>query len=130
LSTLDPIILFFLFGLAAGLLRSELRPNVAAHEVFLGKGIVLLISSAVGIALGLALGLSLGGTAMLGILAASASYIAVPAVKDGVGHATPPGPKAATFASRSYAMRRLPIPSPITSPGTLLRALRHDSLHV
>lgn len=38
-----------------------------------------LVSSTVGIAVGLGLRLSLGGTAMLGILAASASYIAVPA---------------------------------------------------
>ncbi|MEN9355390.1 MAG: hypothetical protein RL318_2715 [Fibrobacterota bacterium] len=38
-----------------------------------------LFSSAVGIAIGMSLGFSLGGTAMFGILAASASYIAVPA---------------------------------------------------
>src|SRR5690606_7812693 len=38
-----------------------------------------LFASVVGCVLGLALGLSVGGTAMLGILAASCSYIAVPA---------------------------------------------------
>jgi uncharacterized protein len=38
-----------------------------------------LFSSVVGTAIGLGLGFSLGGTAMFGILAASASYIAVPA---------------------------------------------------
>lgn len=128
--------------LARGLSR-EVRLGVVAHEVFLGKGIVLLIgglligwisgpedlaplkplffdlfkgilalfllemglitaaqfgslrkygiflvafgvgmplfSSGVGAALGWLLGLSVGGTAMLAILAASASYIAVPA---------------------------------------------------
>jgi len=70
-----------LFLLEMGLITAAQFGSLRRHGLFLvafGIGMPLL-SSVVGIALGLALGLSLGGTAMLGVLAASASYIAVPA---------------------------------------------------
>ncbi len=70
-----------LFLLEMGLITAAQFGSLRQHGLFLvlfGIGMPL-ISSVVGIALGLALGLSLGGTAMLGILAASASYIVVPA---------------------------------------------------
>lgn len=70
-----------LFLLEMGLITAAQFGNLRQHGLFLvlfGIGMPL-VSSVVGIALGLGLGLSLGGTAMLGILAASASYIAVPA---------------------------------------------------
>lgn len=70
-----------LFLLEMGLITAAQFGSLRQHGPFLvlfGIGMPL-VSSVVGIALGLALGMSLGGTAMLGILAASASYIAVPA---------------------------------------------------
>lgn len=70
-----------LFLLEMGLITANQFGSLREHGPFLvmfGIGMPL-VSSVVGIALGLGLGLSLGGTAMLGILAASASYIAVPA---------------------------------------------------
>jgi len=70
-----------LFLLEMGLITAAQFGSLRQHGLFLvlfGIGMPV-ISSFVGIALGLALGLSLGGTAMLGILAASASYIVVPA---------------------------------------------------
>lgn len=70
-----------LFLLEMGLITAAQFGSLRQHGLFLllfGIGMPL-VSSVVGIALGLALGLSQGGTAMLGILAASASYIAVPA---------------------------------------------------
>ena len=70
-----------LFLLEMGLITATQFGSLRQHGPFLvlfGIGMPL-VSSVVGIALGLGLGLSLGGTAMLGILAASASYIAVPA---------------------------------------------------
>jgi uncharacterized protein len=70
-----------LFLLEMGLIAAAQFGSLRQHGPFLvlfGIGMPL-VSSVVGIALGLGLGLSLGGTAMLGILAASASYIAVPA---------------------------------------------------
>ncbi|MFU8896239.1 MAG: sodium-dependent bicarbonate transport family permease [Gammaproteobacteria bacterium] len=70
-----------LFLLEMGLITAAQFGSLRQHGLFLvlfGIGMPLF-SSVVGIALGLGLGLSLGGTAMLGILAASASYIAVPA---------------------------------------------------
>ncbi len=70
-----------LFLLEMGLITATQFGSLRLHGpflVFFGIGMPL-VSSIVGIALGIMLGLSLGGTAMLGILAASASYIAVPA---------------------------------------------------
>ncbi len=64
-------------GLIAASKVSSLRQYGAFLVVF---GIAMpLFSSAVGVILGYALGMTVGGTAMLAILAASASYIAVPA---------------------------------------------------
>jgi len=70
-----------LFLLEMGLITAAQFGSLRRHGLFLILfGIVMpLFSSVVGITLGYGLGLSLGGTAMLGILAASASYIAVPA---------------------------------------------------
>lgn len=70
-----------LFLLEMGLITATQFGSLRKHGLFLvlfGIGMPVF-SSIVGIALGYLLGLSLGGTAMLGILAASASYIAVPA---------------------------------------------------
>ncbi len=70
-----------LFLLEMGLITAAQFGSLRRYGVFLvlfGIGMPLF-SSLVGIALGYGLGLSLGGTAMLAILAASASYIAVPA---------------------------------------------------
>lgn len=70
-----------LFLLEMGLITAAQFGSLRRHGVFLvAFGIAMpLFSSLIGAALGLALGLSLGGTAMLATLAASASYIAVPA---------------------------------------------------
>lgn len=70
-----------LFLLEMGLITAAQFGSLKRHGLFLvlfGIGMPLF-SSVVGMALGYALGLSPGGTAMLAILAASASYIAVPA---------------------------------------------------
>lgn len=70
-----------LFLLEMGLITATQFGVLRKHGLFLvlfGIGMPLF-SSVVGIAVGYGLGLSQGGTAMLGILAASASYIAVPA---------------------------------------------------
>jgi len=70
-----------LFLLEMGLITAAQFGSLRQHGVFLvlfGIGMPLF-SSAVGILLGYGLGLSLGGTTMLAIMAASASYIAVPA---------------------------------------------------
>lgn len=70
-----------LFLLEMGLITATQFGGLQRHGLFLvlfGIGMPLF-SSVVGIALGYGLGLSLGGTAMLATLAASASYIAVPA---------------------------------------------------
>ncbi len=70
-----------LFLLELGLIAAAQFGSLRQHGVFLvlfGVGMPLL-SSVIGMALGYGLGLSPGGTAMLGVLAASASYIAVPA---------------------------------------------------
>jgi len=70
-----------LFLLEMGLITATQFGSLRRYGLFLvlfGIGMPLF-SSLVGIALGYVLGLSLGGTAMLAILAASASYIAVPA---------------------------------------------------
>lgn len=70
-----------LFLLEMGLITASQFGSIRQHGwffVLFGIGMPLF-SSLVGIALGYILGLSLGGTAMLAILAASASYIAVPA---------------------------------------------------
>ncbi|ETN92878.1 hypothetical protein U062_00761 [Gammaproteobacteria bacterium MOLA455] len=87
---LDPIKpLFFdlfkgilaLFLLEMGLIAASKISSLHKHGLFLvvfGIGMALL-SAVIGIGLGLLLNLSIGGTAMLALLAASASYIAVPA---------------------------------------------------
>lgn len=70
-----------LFLLEMGLITSTQFASLRRHGVVLVLfGLAMPLASAlVGTALGVALGLSPGGTAMLAILAASASYIAVPA---------------------------------------------------
>ncbi len=70
-----------IFLLEMGLIAAAQLGTLRRHGVFLllfGIGMPLF-SSVVGAALGWGLGLSVGGTAMLAVLAASASYIAVPA---------------------------------------------------
>lgn len=70
-----------LFLLEMGLITAAQIGSLRRYGVFIVVfGIVMpLFSSLVGVGLGWLLGLSVGGTAMLGVLAASASYIAVPA---------------------------------------------------
>jgi hypothetical protein len=70
-----------LFLLEMGLITAMQIGTLRQHGLFLvGFGVVMpLFSSLVGTALAMGLGLSVGGTAMLATLAASASYIAVPA---------------------------------------------------
>lgn len=73
--------LLALFLLELGLITASQLGCLRTHGAFLaafGVGMPLF-SALVGTALGLGLGLSVGGTAMLATLAASASYIAVPA---------------------------------------------------
>jgi uncharacterized protein len=70
-----------LFLLEMGLITAAQFGSLRRHGIFLvlfGIGMPL-VSAAVGTALGCILGLSVGGVAMLATLAASASYIAVPA---------------------------------------------------
>lgn len=70
-----------IFLLEMGLIASAQIGGLRKHGLFLVVfGIAMpLFSAVIGCGLGLVLELSLGGTAMMGILAASASYIAVPA---------------------------------------------------
>ncbi len=70
-----------LFLLEMGLITSTHLGSLKKYGIFLVCfGIVMpLFSSVVGILIGFMLGLSVGGTAILATLAASASYIAVPA---------------------------------------------------
>jgi hypothetical protein len=70
-----------IFLLEMGLIASAQIGGLRQHGFFLIVfGVVMpLFSAVVGCGLGLLLSLSTGGSAMLGILAASASYIAVPA---------------------------------------------------
>lgn len=70
-----------IFLLEMGLIAASQMAGLRRHGVFLIVfGITMpLFSALVGCSIGLLLGFSIGGTAMLGILAASASYIAVPA---------------------------------------------------
>ena len=87
IATIEP--LFFdlfkgilaIFLLEMGLIAASQIAGLRQHGLFIILfGIAMpLFSALVGCSLGLLLGLSVGGTAMLGILAASASYIAVPA---------------------------------------------------
>lgn len=87
LSSIEP--LFFdlfkgilaLFLLEMGLITAAQIGGLRRHGLFLvAFGIAMpLFSGLVGAGLGAVIGLSLGGTAMLATLAASASYIAVPA---------------------------------------------------
>lgn len=70
-----------LFLLEMGIITATQISSLRHHGMFLimfGIGMPLA-SSVVGMVVGLALGLSPGGIAMLAVLAASASYIAVPA---------------------------------------------------
>ncbi len=70
-----------LFLLEMGLITAAQFGSLRRYGLFLilfGIGMPL-VSAWIGIAFGYAMGFSVGGTAMLGILAASASYIAVPA---------------------------------------------------
>lgn len=70
-----------LFLLEMGLLCSTQISSLRRHGLFLAIfGVLMPIASAlIGCVVGVLLGLSTGGTALLGVLAASASYIAVPA---------------------------------------------------
>lgn len=70
-----------LFLLEMGLLTAAQAGSLRGHGMFLvGFGIGMpVVSSLVGGMLGWILGLSVGGTAMMATMAASASYIAVPA---------------------------------------------------
>jgi hypothetical protein len=70
-----------LFLLEMGLIAASQFGNLRKHGIFLVLfGILMpLGSAAIGGGLGAYMGLSLGGTALLATLAASASYIAVPA---------------------------------------------------
>lgn len=70
-----------LFLLEMGLIAASKISALRHYGLFLvAFGVMMpVFSSLVGIALGLMFGLSVGGTAMLATLAASASYIAVPA---------------------------------------------------
>lgn len=70
-----------LFLLEMGLIAAGQVGDLRRHGLFLvAFGIAMpLISAVIGTGLGWSLGLSVGGTALLATLAASASYIAVPA---------------------------------------------------
>lgn len=70
-----------IFLLEMGLIAAAQAGSLRKYGLFLlAFGILMpLISAGVGISLGWLLGFSTGGMAMLGVLAASASYIAVPA---------------------------------------------------
>lgn len=71
-----------LFLLEMGLITATQVGSLRQYGLFIVIfGVAMpLLSSVIGTGLALALGLSIGGTAMLATLAASASYIAVPAV--------------------------------------------------
>lgn len=88
------------FLLEMGLVTASQLGGLRRHGLFLvlfGIGMPL-VSSLVGIGLGAALGYSVGGAAMLGTLAASASYIAVPAaMRVSVPEADPVLPLAASL---------------------------------
>ena len=70
-----------LFLLEMGLITASRLSSLKDYGLFIiGFGITMpILSSLLGLALGFSLGLSVGGTALLATLAASASYIAVPA---------------------------------------------------
>ncbi len=70
-----------LFLLEMGLICSGQISSLRRHGLFLAAfGVLMpLVSGVIGCLTGLLLGLSVGGTALVGVLAASASYIAVPA---------------------------------------------------
>lgn len=70
-----------LFLLEMGLITAAQIGSLRKYGIFLVVfGVAMpLFSAVVGVVLGWSLGLSVGGTAMLAVLAASASYIAVPA---------------------------------------------------
>ena len=70
-----------IFLLEMGLITARQAGSLKTYGAFLiGFGIIMpLVGAVIGTGLGIALGLSLGGTAILATLAASASYIAVPA---------------------------------------------------
>lgn len=70
-----------LFLLEMGIIAAAEVASFRRYGLFLiGFGIVMpLVGGAIGVALGWALGMTPGGAALLGVLGASASYIAVPA---------------------------------------------------
>lgn len=70
-----------LFLLEMGLITATQIGSLRRHGIFLAGFAICMpvVSALLGTALGWALGLSIGGTAVLATLAASASYIAVPA---------------------------------------------------
>jgi hypothetical protein len=70
-----------LFLLEAGLMTGRRLDDLKKLGLFLvGFGIIMpILHAMLGIALGYAVGLSVGGATVLGVLAASASYIAAPA---------------------------------------------------
>jgi len=70
-----------LFLLEMGLIAAAQAGNLRRHGLFLGAFAVgmPLVSACIGIGLGALMGLTPGGVAVLATLAASASYIAVPA---------------------------------------------------
>jgi hypothetical protein len=73
------VLCFFLLDMGL-IAANRLRGTRTLSAGFLAFGVLMpLLGGTVGLAAGAALGLSLGGTAMFGVLAASASYIAVPA---------------------------------------------------
>ena len=74
------ILALFLFEM--GLIASSQIESLKKHGLFLlGFGILMpIFSSVIGSLIGFYIGLSIGGTTILATLAASASYIAVPAV--------------------------------------------------
>lgn len=76
---LGVLCLFLLdMGLVAGRALRDTRGSVSGGALAFGV-LMPLVGSVVGLAAGLALGLSLGGVVLMMVLAASASYIAVPA---------------------------------------------------
>lgn len=88
------------FLLEMGLVTASHLGGLRRHGLFLVLFAVCmpLVASLVGVGIGAVLGFSVGGTAMLGVLAASASYIAVPAaMRVSVPEADPALPLAASL---------------------------------
>jgi hypothetical protein len=73
------VLCFFLLDMGL-IAANRLRGTKTLTAGLVGFGILMpLIGGALGLAAGAAIGLSLGGVTLMGVLAASASYIAVPA---------------------------------------------------